>query len=149
LPALDSLRTLPLVDAKNVVMMGQSAGGYSVMHIGTLDVPGLKGIINFSGGRTDATGVSSASDFNKTMVNGFEAFGAAAKYPVLMIFAEQDSRYSVNTIKASHQAFVAAGGAATLVLGPAAGSDGHFVYRKPEVWRDDLKKFLAGLEANK
>ena len=53
-PVLQYLPRLPLLDMRRVVLGGQSAGGYAVMYLAGMNLPGVVGVINFSGGRTDA-----------------------------------------------------------------------------------------------
>jgi len=143
--ATEYLRGLPGIDPNRVVMTGQSAGGFAVSCLGTLTtpLPWLKAIVNFSGGRTDVVSGGPAGEFNEGMVSAFGAIGETSRIPSLWIFAENDSRYSANTIRASYAAFSKAGGNARLALYPASKTDGHFVYHEPEKWRQELRKFLA------
>lgn len=146
LPALDYLRTINYLDPKQYIVLGQSAGGYSIQHLASMNLSGIVGAINFSGGRTDMNSASAAGHLNSTMVRGFAEYGKTTKIPVLMVFAENDSRYTANTIKASHQAFVEAGGKATLLLSPPIAGDGHFIHTKPDFWRAGLKDYLAQIK---
>lgn len=143
LPALEYLKTHPDLDASRRLVMGQSAGGYATMHIASMNLPGVVGAINFSGGRTDKVGSGDAGFLNKTMVNGFAEFGMTTKLPMLWVFAENDSRYTANTIRASHQAFTEAGGKALLSLSPPIQGDGHFIYNRPELWRKAMRDYLV------
>jgi len=103
--------------------------------------PWLKAVINFSGGRTDGI----RNHLNAGMVSAFAYLGRTSRVPSLWIFAEHDSRYSVETIRASYAAFTDAGGVASLHLYPPIKGDGHFIYHQPRIWREDLRQFLAGL----
>jgi dienelactone hydrolase len=143
LPALAWLKTRPELDASKVIMAGQSAGGYSTMYIASQNPAGVVGAIDFSGGRTDMTRAGGAGHLNQMMVNGFTEFGKVTRIPTFWVFAENDSRYTANTIRASHEAFQAAGGKARLLLSPPIEGDGHHVYNKPAVWRGALKEYLA------
>lgn len=147
LPAFDALRNRPEIDASRMIVSGQSAGGYSTMYIASLNLPGVIGAINFSGGRTDSWGGNGASNLVTTMISGFEEAGKTTKVPMLWIFAEQDSRYPVATINACYEAFTRSGGKATLFISPPTGHDGHYVYHSPDLWRDKLQVYLvsAGL----
>lgn len=143
LPALEYLKTHADLDASRMLVMGQSAGGYSTMYIASTNQPGLIGAVNFSGGRTDKSRTSDAGYLNRTMVSGFDEFGKTTKLPMLWVFAENDSRYTANTIRASYQAFTEAGGKATLSLSPPIEGDGHFIHNKPEFWRKALRDYLS------
>lgn len=145
IPALEALRSLPEIDGERIVLSGQSAGGYSAMYLATLGFPGVVGVVNFSGGRTDSSRSGGGpSSLNRMMVSGFAEFGRATRVPVLLIFAEDDSRYSVETIRKSAEAFNAAGGKAQLLVAPKGAQDGHLVYHSPEAWREAVAVFLRG-----
>ena len=145
LPVFEYLKTNPAIDAGRIIVTGQSAGGYAAMHLATLNLPGVVGAVDFSGGRTDKLVSDAAGFLNAMMVRGFEEYGKTTKVPTLWVFAENDSRYTANTIRASHKAFVDAGGQATLILSPPIDTDGHFVHNKPDVWRSALKEYLTQL----
>jgi len=146
LPVFEALKDHPLLDTRRVVVSGQSAGGYAAMYLASLNLPGVIGAIDFSGGRTDKTLDRNAANTNSMMVRGFAEFGQTTKVPTLWVFAENDSRYTANTIRASHKAFVDAGGKATLSLSPPIEGDGHFIFQKPELWRAVLREYLAPLQ---
>ena len=143
LPAMEYLKTRADLDANRMLVMGQSAGGYSTMHIASMNLPGVIGAVNFSGGRTDKIGTGEAGVLNKTMVSGFAEFGKTTRIPMLWVFAENDSRYTANTIHASYQTFTEAGGKAMLLLSPPIEGDGHFIHHKPEFWRKALREYLS------
>ncbi len=146
LPAMEFLKTQSDLDASRMLVMGQSAGGYSTMYVASLNLLGVVGAVNFSGGRTDKkTDAGEAGFLNKTMVNGFAEFGKTTRLPMLWVFAENDSRYTANTIRACYQAFTEAGGKATLSLSPPIEGDGHYVHQKPELWRKALRDYLSGI----
>lgn len=142
MPAFEFLKTIPELDTNRIIVTGQSAGGYATMYIASQNPPGVIGAVNFSGGRTDSGGGSGPGYLNSTMVNAFEEAGKTTRMPVLMIFAEGDSRYSPNTIRHAYQAFIDAGGKGTLSLSPPSNIDGHFVYHQPAYWRDALHVYL-------
>lgn len=147
LAAVEFLRKQPAIDADRVVMSGQSAGGFAVSCLG-LDVQPpawLKAIVNFSGGRTDTKTGAVASSLNEGMVSAFGYLGKTSRVPSLWIFAEHDSRYTAETIRASYAAFTSAGGHAVLKLYPPIKQDGHFIYHEPDKWRADSRAFLANL----
>lgn len=145
LPALEYLKTVPGIDASRMLVTGQSAGGFAAMHVATLGLPGLVGLVNFSGGRTDMVNNQAPGYLNRGMVNGFAEFGKSTRIASLWVFAENDSRYSPQTIRAAHEAFEAAGGKAVLSLSPPISGDGHFVHHKPELWRAALKGYLTDI----
>ena len=146
LPVFEYLKNHPDVNVHRLIVAGQSAGGYAAMQLASMNLPGVVGAIDFSGGRTDKTDRGTAGHMFNTMVNGFAEFGQTTSVPTLWVYAENDSRYTANTIRASHQAFIKAGGKATLWLVPPIEGDGHFVCQKPELWRTALREYLTGLD---
>ena len=146
LPVFEYLKTNPDLDAQRILVIGQSAGGYAAMYLASLNLPGVVGAIDFSGGRTDMRGTAASSDLNAMMIRGFAEFGQTTRVPTLWVFAENDSRYTANTIRASYQAYVEAGGQATLSLSPPLEGDGHYIHHKPELWRPALRTYLATLK---
>jgi dienelactone hydrolase len=142
LPALAWLKTRKELDAGRIILSGQSAGGYTTMYIASQNPAGLIGAVDFSGGRTNMTGTNGPTDLNQMMVNGFAEFGKTTRPPTLWVFAENDSRYTPTTIRASYDAFQKAGGKGTLLLSPPIEGDGHFIYAKPIFWRVALKEYL-------
>lgn len=143
---LAGLRNERDLDLDRVLLSGQSAGGYAVMYANTLALPGVRGIINFSGGRSNTSSSEAPSFENTMMIRGWAEIGKSARAPVLLVFAENDSRYSANTIRKSAQAFTEAGGSAQLLLLPAQPRDGHFVHQSPKLWTPALDTFLARLD---
>jgi hypothetical protein len=79
------------------------------------------------------------------MISGWAEMGKAATVPVMLVFAENDSRYSPNTIRKSTQAFIDAGGKAELLLLPPHEADGHYVYHSPAKWTSAVRRFVDGL----
>lgn len=143
LPALAWLKTRPMLDASRVILAGQSAGGYTTMYLAGQNIAGVIGAIDFSGGRTQMTEVQRPNYLNRMMVSGFAEFGETTRIPTLWIFAENDSRYTAETIRASYEAFQAAGGKGRLLLSPPIEGDGHYIHSKPALWRAVLKEYLS------
>jgi dienelactone hydrolase len=144
-PVLRWLKDQAELDASKIIVAGQSAGGYLSMYIASENPVGVVGAIDFSGGRTDIQSGKTASYHNEIMINGFADFGKTARIPTLWIFAENDSRYTASTIKQSYQAFVKEGGKAELFLNPPIDIDGHFIYHRPNLWREKAREFLTKL----
>ncbi len=152
LAAVSYLRNLPCIDRDNIVLAGTSSGGITSLYIASQSPAWLRGVINFSGGVTDvATKAGDTShlptSLNGNMVNGLKILGISSHIPTLWLYTENDSHYSIKTIKASHEAYTKAGGIATLkLLPPVKGEDGHvFVGRHPEMWAGEVKAFLDSL----
>jgi dienelactone hydrolase len=147
--ALEQLRKEPDLNADQIVLAGQSAGGDAVMYMSTLSLPGVKAVLNFSGGRSNHAQGQSATFENKMMVDGWRELGRLAKVPAMLIFAENDSRYTANTIRKSTQAFNEGVGKAELLLLPPIQGDGHFVYQRPQLWSRQAWAFMRQLNLGK
>jgi len=142
LAALEFLHARHEVDASRVIVAGQSAGGFAASCLAAqTPVPQwLRGVVNFSGGRSDG----SHGGLNAGMISAFAYLGQTSRVPQMWVFAAGDSHYSIETIQGSHAAFTAAGGVAELHVYPRPGKlDGHFIYHQPVAWRQDLRAFLS------
>ena len=94
LSALNGLKQAPDLKQDQILLAGQSAGGDTVMYMSTLALPGFRGVINFSGGRSNHRQGENPTFENKMMVEGWAELGRMAKVPAMLVFAENDSRYS-------------------------------------------------------
>ena len=146
LSALNGLKQAPDLKQDQVLLAGQSAGGDTVMYMSTLALPGVRGVINFSGGRSNHRQGENPSFENKMMIDGWADLGRVAKVPAMLVFSENDSRYSANTIRKSAQAYRAAGGQADLLLASPLTGDGHFIHQSPALWSAAVARFITGLK---
>ena len=147
--ALERLRLESDLKSDQIVLAGQSAGGDAVMYMSTLALPGVKAVLNFSGGRTNHAQGQTPAFENKMMVEGWRELGAKAQIPAMLIFTENDSRYSANTIRKAAQAFNENGGKAELLILPPIQGDGHFVYQQPRLWSRQAWSFMRQLTLGK
>ncbi|WP_083383915.1 MULTISPECIES: dienelactone hydrolase family protein [Cupriavidus] len=84
---LDYMRTRPYVDMSRIVVIGQSHGGLTTMAFGTLSYPGVRGVINFSGGLRD----DACPGWQADLVEAFAGYGRLARYPSLWFYGDNDS----------------------------------------------------------
>jgi dienelactone hydrolase len=143
LAALYGLKMAPDLKQDQVLLAGQSAGGDAVMYMSTLSLPGIRGVLNFSGGRANHAEGEILPFENKMMIEGWADLGRMAKVPAMLVFTENDSRFSANTIRQASQVFKDAGGQAELLLLPPLTIDGHFVYQLPHLWTAEVQRFVA------
>lgn len=101
----------PFIDASRIVIAGQSFGGWNTLAAGTLDIPGVKGLVNFSGGVRDSS--CKADDAGLIAAAGF--FGANTRVPSLWFYGENDQLFPVATWRAMYARYTSAGGHAELV----------------------------------
>jgi len=128
------------VDPKKIVVAGQSRGGLlSVAYAGRYPT-NVVGVINFSGGWY-GEGMP-AADFN------FEIFGKAghdALVPMLWLYADHDSLYSLKFDESEFSKFRDAGGRGELVEVRDIPGEGHFLCEWVDRWRDKVTSYLNGL----
>lgn len=147
LAVLDYARQQPYVDAKRVLLVGQSVGGYLTVATSARNPEGVVGAINFAGG--------SGGDPEKRPGNPcapqrleemYARFGQATKMPMLWIYTENDLYFAPTHSKAWHEAFVKAGGKADYRLLPPFAQNGHTLFaRGPEIWEPIVGEFLDKL----
>jgi dienelactone hydrolase len=140
--ALAYIRAQPWANAERVVIAGQSRGGllsvaYAAERPGT-----VRGVINFAGGWTSKRCDEAGRSFNQPT---FASAGARTRVPMLWLYAEEDSFYSVGWIRRYHDAFGQAGGVATFHLFPAFGADGHRLVDRVDLWKVAVDDFLRQL----
>jgi dienelactone hydrolase len=147
--ALDRLRMETDLNADQILLAGQSAGGDAVMYMSTMALPGVKAVLNFSGGRPNHAQGQNPTFENKMMIEGWRELGGKAQVPAMLIFAENDSRYTANTIRKSAAAFNEAGGQSELLLLPPIQGDGHYVYQNPRLWSRQAWEFVRKRQLGK
>jgi dienelactone hydrolase len=129
----------PSVDRNRVVLVGQSAGGFSSVAAASSGVPGLRGVINFAGGRGSRSAGEVCSE--DRLVAAFGSF-ASGRVQQLWIYTENDLFFSRRISDRFHQAFTSRSGRAQLVRAPAHGSDGHNYFRDGQsAWQADVIAF--------
>lgn len=135
--------TLPSVDVRRVVAVGQSAGGFASVALAVEPPPGLVAVISFAGGR-GSRGPDDVCQPDR-LVDAFEFYAArGARVPMLWIYTENDRFFGPDLARRMHAAFTAGGGRAELVMMPAFGEDGHLLFSRaePSVWLPTVERFL-------
>ncbi|HAV35927.1 MAG TPA: dienelactone hydrolase, partial [Massilia sp.] len=120
--AVEYARTQSWVDADHVVVAGQSYGGLATMALGTEQLRGVRGLINFAGGLRDD---SAGCGWRSALVSAFAEYGANNKIPSLWMYGENDSLFGPDLANRMHEAFQQAGGKARLVEFPSFKRDAH------------------------
>jgi dienelactone hydrolase len=134
---------------KDVIVVGQSAGGWASIALSSLNPPQVKAIIVFAagrGGRVDGRPNNNCAP--DRLVEATAEFGRTSRVPMLWIYIENDTFFGPALSKRMHEAFTAAGGRAEYHLLPPFGSDGHFLIGSPDsipIWSPLVSKFLGEL----
>lgn len=84
--ALNELVKLPYVDRSRIVIAGQSDGGLVTMALSTHSLPGVLGVINFSGGLRQPK----CEGWQQNLVRTYGAIGKQARYPSLWFYGDND-----------------------------------------------------------
>jgi dienelactone hydrolase len=134
----------------NVIVVGQSAGGWASIALSSLNPPAVKAIITFAagrGGRVDGKPNNNCAP--DKLVETTAEFGRTSRIPMLWIYLENDTFFGPALSKRMRDAFAAEGGKVEYRLLPPFGSDGHFFIDSPDavpIWSPLVKKFLDDLE---
>lgn len=130
------------VDKDRIVIAGQSYGGLATIAVGTQELPGVRGLINYAGGLRDD---SDRCAWRSALVSAFAEYGSKAKLPSLWMYGQNDSLFGPELAQRMHAAFEQAGGRARLVEFPAFKRDAHGMLASRDgekVWLADTEKFL-------
>jgi dienelactone hydrolase len=130
----------------NVIVVGQSAGGWASIALSSLNPPQVKAIITFAagrGGRVDGKPNNNCAPDKLVETTG--EFGRTSRVPMLWIYIENDTFFGPALSKRMHEAFTSGGGKAEYHLVPPFGNDGHFFIGSPDaipIWAPLVTKFL-------
>ena len=130
----------------DVIVVGQSAGGWASIALSSLNPPQVKAIITFAagrGGRVDGKPNNNCAPDKLVGVTG--EFGRMSRVPMLWIYIENDTFFGPALSKRMHEAFTAGGGNAEYRLLPPFGNEGHFLIDSPDaipIWSPLVAKFL-------
>lgn len=147
LATINYMLTQPFVEQSKVVVLGQSAGGWSSLALASLNPPMVRAVIDFVGGRGGHfEGKPNNNCQPDHLVEAAGKFGSTARIPTLWIYLENDTFFGPALSKRMVAAWRAAGGAAEYHLLPSFGEDGHFFIHHPDavpIWAPIVKEFLA------
>jgi dienelactone hydrolase len=110
----------------DVIVVGQSAGGWGAMALASRNPRNVKLIVNFAGGRGGhAGGKPNNNCAPEKLVEAARSFGTTARIPMLAIYTRNDSYFSPDLSRRLIDAYGAAGGKVEYNLLPAFKEDGH------------------------
>ncbi len=135
-----------LIGPDNVVVVGQSAGGWGAIALSSRKVPAVRGIITFAAGRGGRVGGKPNNNCAPDkLVEATGEFGRTARIPMLWIYAENDTFFGPALSRKMHEAYAGAGGLAEYHMLPPFGSDGHFLIDSADaipLWAPLVSRFL-------
>ncbi len=130
------------IDDSRIVVAGQSYGGLATIALGTQDLPGVRGLINFAGGLRDD---GNYCDWRGELVRAFGEYGARNKVASLWLYGINDSLFAPELVARMHGAFTSAGGEARLYQFGAFKRDSHGVIASRDgekIWWKETERFL-------
>ena len=142
LDALKFAREQNWIDSEHVVIAGQSYGGLATVALGTQELRGVRGLINFAGGLKDD---ANHCDWRSELVTAFRNYGAGNKIASLWMYGVNDSLFGPDLVLRMHDAFVRAGGSARLIAYGAFKRDSHGMLASRDgekVWWNETERFL-------
>lgn len=142
--------TLPYVDARRIVLLGQSAGGFASIAAASRAPAGVLAVVNFSGGRGGNPRTRPGMPCNSpAMTQAIGQFSKTIRVPVLWHYAENDRFFGPEHVRAWFGAFEAAGARGKLVMQPPFGSDGHSMFASAAglpIWTAEFDRFLREID---
>lgn len=142
--------TLPYVDGKRIVLLGQSAGGIASIAAASRASAGVLAAVNFSGGRGGNPKKRKGTPCSpEVMANAIGLFAKTIRVPVLWHYAENDQYFGPVYVRRWFQAFEAGGARGKLVIQPPFGKDGHRMFASPEglpIWTVEFDRFLQEIK---
>ena len=143
---IDYMSDQKLIVPDNVIVVGQSAGGWAAIALSSQNFPSVRAIITFEagrGGRVDGKPNNNCAPDQLVAATG--DFGRTARVPMLWIYTENDTFFGPALSKRMHEAYTAAGGIAEYHMLPPFGSDGHFLIGSADaipLWAPLVSSFL-------
>jgi dienelactone hydrolase len=135
------LGTDPHIDTRNVIVAGQSFGGWNTLAVGALNIPNVKGLINFSGVLRE----SDCKPGDGALVAAAGALGSGTKAPSIWFYGDNDDLNPTSTWRAMYDRYTAGGGHAELVDVGVFMRSSHDFLTHPEsqqLWLPRLDSFL-------
>jgi pimeloyl-ACP methyl ester carboxylesterase len=141
------ITTLPRVLPDNVIVVGQSAGGWGSIAYDSIAHPKVGAFVVMAGGRGGHRHNRPNENCRpELLADAAKRFGATASTPMLWIYTANDSYFAPPIACAMWRAFTAAGAAATLEQPPAYGDDGHRLFFGPggsSIWGPLVEQYLG------
>jgi TPR repeat protein len=134
----------PNVDASRIIMSGQSFGGWNTLAFATLGYPGVRGVLNFSGGIRQPE----CPYWESNLISAAGRYGARTRIPSLWFYGDNDSLFAATTWHGMYENYVQHGGPATLIAYGTFMNDAHNMLGSLEgfsIWMSKVDAFLAGL----
>jgi dienelactone hydrolase len=138
---LQYLAALPGVDGSRSIVVGQSHGGWTTLAFGTLNYPGVKGLVNFAGGLRQ----EGCAGWEGTLARIAGSYARSTKLRSLWFYGDNDSFFRTELYQAMYSSYTANGGQARLVAFGKFRSDAHSLFTSKSgerIWHPEMTRFL-------
>jgi pimeloyl-ACP methyl ester carboxylesterase len=146
--AVQALTALPFVRPDNVVIVGQSAGGWGTIAYDSLPHPRVSGFIVMAGGRgAHLHDYPNRNCHPEKLAEAAARYGATATSPMLWVYALNDTYFSPTIAQTLYHSFTASGGQAVLEQPGRFKDEGHHLFfgsGGSAVWGPLVERYLAG-----
>ena len=137
----------PAIRRDGVIVVGSSAGGWGALALAARNPPGMRAVINFSGGRGGHNNDRPLANCSPDrLVAAAGTFGRTARVPTLWLYAANDTYFPPDLSRRMAEAFRKAGGKVEYHLFPPVGQEGHALIHAPldvAPWPPVVTQFLA------
>lgn len=141
---LDYVTSQSWADKSRILIAGQSHGGWTTLALGTLDYPGVRGLVNFAGGlRQD-----NCAGWEATLARAGSAYGKQTRVPSLWFYGDNDSYFAPHVFRPLFENYVAAGGQAELIAFGQFGTDAHAMFGSragAAIWQPRVERFMRSI----
>lgn len=134
----------PELDPQRVLLFGQSHGGLTTLAAGTLQLPGVRGLVNFAGGLK----LDNCQGWERELADAFGRYGQASTLPALFFYGDNDSYWAPPVWQAMAQRYNEAGQRARVVAFGHFGRDAHDLFGSRAgvaLWLPEVERFVRGL----
>ncbi|MFI5447495.1 dienelactone hydrolase family protein [Polaromonas sp. UC242_47] len=141
---LDYVTAQPWADKNNIVVLGQSHGGWTTLAFGAQAYPGVKALVNFAGGLRQ----ESCAAWENNLARSAAAYARETSLPSVWFYGDNDSYFNTATFHAMFDQYTAAGGKARLIAFGKFGSDSHAMFGSragQPIWQPEVSRLLASV----
>ena len=148
---VDYATKLPNVKPTDVIVVGQSAGGWGTIAYSSLPHPSVSAFINMAGGRGGHYQHKPNNNCqSQNLVTASGQYGKTSRVPMLWIYARNDTFFAPSIADAMYKSFIDAGGKAQLIHPDKYGHDGHHLFLGAggsEIWGPLVENYLSQVKA--
>jgi dienelactone hydrolase len=142
LAVLELLRQRPDVDPDRIIIIGVSAGGAAGLALAARNPPGVRAVVNISGGLNLSGCVEKGND---TLVDAVKGLAGKSRIPQLWIYADNDTLFPFALVNRMHEAALEAGANVRRLSIEKLEPNGHNVFGSNlgrRTWLTELDKSL-------